>query len=330
MNSSCESPDSSYRRGGGRPRPEVQVYRPGSGPLRKSSSNVENIQPISNGAGFKPKAEVAVNSASSLPTVVIENKSDKMVRKENDQGGSSQQQQQQQQQQQVLTPGRRGQGSGLKGRNETRGSNQGRKCEFREHDAKPPAPSKSTAIEEGSAQAQSKTAIPTVQTAPVEDLRVILEKRQQRGSSFSSLKREDASDNQPGDSGHHHPKSSSTSQQQHSREQNTGSSDQHHHAQQKHHASDQNVQNTGPGRGRRNDSRRGAGGQQRHNNDKPGPRTDASDRSKGANLPPTASPVDNNANNNRQQAEKPVAVVVPEPRSERNDLRNDKGPRDGN
>ena len=37
--------DIDHSRSSRRPRPEVAVYRPGSGPLKKSSSNVENIQP---------------------------------------------------------------------------------------------------------------------------------------------------------------------------------------------------------------------------------------------------------------------------------------------
>ena len=43
---SAESESSKLSR---RPRPEVHIYRPGSGPLRKSCSNVENIKPTDTG-----------------------------------------------------------------------------------------------------------------------------------------------------------------------------------------------------------------------------------------------------------------------------------------
>ncbi len=50
--------DSSKFNGSRRPRPEVAVYRPGSGPLRKSSSNVENIKPGLNGPQQNPEASL--------------------------------------------------------------------------------------------------------------------------------------------------------------------------------------------------------------------------------------------------------------------------------
>lgn len=60
--------DTDHSRSARRPRPEVAVYRPGSGPLKKSSSNVENIQPGSSSQGSS-RTDIEVNLATSFRTV---------------------------------------------------------------------------------------------------------------------------------------------------------------------------------------------------------------------------------------------------------------------
>ena len=60
-----------------RPRPEVAVYRPGSGPLRKSCSNVENIKPSSNGTQhIHPKSDVEGDLAAGLGAVTVNTRSE--------------------------------------------------------------------------------------------------------------------------------------------------------------------------------------------------------------------------------------------------------------
>lgn len=62
-----------------RPRPEVAVYRPGSGPLKKSTNNTENIQSSSSNRVTTPKAETKTDLVSSLRNISLndEKKKDK-------------------------------------------------------------------------------------------------------------------------------------------------------------------------------------------------------------------------------------------------------------
>lgn len=62
--------DIDHSRSSRRPRPEVAVYRPGSGPLKKSSSNVENIQPTSSSQGTS-RSDIESGLSSSLRNVSI-------------------------------------------------------------------------------------------------------------------------------------------------------------------------------------------------------------------------------------------------------------------
>lgn len=72
--------DNDHSRSSRRPRPEVAVYRPGSGPLKKSSSNVENIQPSSSSQGTH-RTEVEGGLATTFRNVRISDESNKSKEK---------------------------------------------------------------------------------------------------------------------------------------------------------------------------------------------------------------------------------------------------------
>ncbi|KAI9553174.1 hypothetical protein GHT06_021068 [Daphnia sinensis] len=68
--------DIDHSRSSRRPRPEVAVYRPGSGPLKKSSSNVENIQPAS-GLQSAGRTDIEGGLASNFRNVNLNDESSK-------------------------------------------------------------------------------------------------------------------------------------------------------------------------------------------------------------------------------------------------------------
>ncbi|XP_057381514.1 telomerase-binding protein EST1A-like isoform X2 [Daphnia carinata] len=68
--------DIDHSRSSRRPRPEVAVYRPGSGPLKKSSSNVENIQPGSSSQGTG-RTDIEGSLASNLRNVNLNDERNK-------------------------------------------------------------------------------------------------------------------------------------------------------------------------------------------------------------------------------------------------------------
>lgn len=68
--------DIDHSRSSRRPRPEVAVYRPGSGPLKKSSSNVENIQPGSSIPGVG-RSEIEGGLASNFRNINLDDDSNK-------------------------------------------------------------------------------------------------------------------------------------------------------------------------------------------------------------------------------------------------------------
>ncbi len=74
--------DIDHSRSSRRPRPEVAVYRPGSGPLKKSSSNVENIQPGSSLQGTG-RTDIDTGLESSFRNVNLNDES----KKSKDRGG---------------------------------------------------------------------------------------------------------------------------------------------------------------------------------------------------------------------------------------------------
>lgn len=63
-----------------RPRPEVAVYRPGSGPLKKSGSNVENIQP-STSSHISPRGDIEGGLVTNLRNVNLGDESNRSKEK---------------------------------------------------------------------------------------------------------------------------------------------------------------------------------------------------------------------------------------------------------
>ena len=64
------SADTDHSRSSRRPRPEVHIYRPGSGPLKKSGSNAENILP-STSSHSSTRSDSGHDLASSLRAVTL-------------------------------------------------------------------------------------------------------------------------------------------------------------------------------------------------------------------------------------------------------------------